>query len=55
MSELQLPGRLDGRRNVGCKVAATVHFSPDFCPIATAMRLRKAPIRVVENAEPAAR
>ena len=29
-----------GRRSDGCKATAAVHFSPAFCPIATAMGLQ---------------
>jgi sigma54-dependent transcription regulator len=38
--DVRVIGSLGGRRNVGCKAAATVHFSPAFCPIATAMALQ---------------
>ena len=36
----RVPRSLGDRRDDGCKASATVHFSPAFCPIATAMLLQ---------------
>ena len=40
-AKVRMPVRIvGGRRSVGCKATATVHFSPYSCPITTAMGLQ---------------